>query len=402
MDIDDHRAIANRLDLFHQQEDGPGMVFWHPRGYALYRVIEDYIRARMRRAGFREIRTPELLARSLWEASGHWEKFGDNMFAFDDGERAFALKPMSCPGHIQVFNKRLRSHRDLPLRYAEFGACHRNEPSGALQGLMRTRAFVQDDAHIFCTEAQIEGEVARFCELLGAVYSDFGFPQFTIGLSTRPPVRAGSDEMWDRAEAALAAAAHAAGLAPRPQPGEGAFYGPKLEFILADRHGREWQCGTIQLDFVLPERLDVAYIDAANQRVRPAMIHQAVLGSIERFLAMLLEHYRGRLPLWLAPDQLVVASIGEAQATYATRVADAFQQQDFRVALDIRPERLSRKIVDAREACIPLLIAVGAREAQAGTVSLRRDDGSQTALPLAEAIEMLHPDAFPSSASGRA
>jgi threonyl-tRNA synthetase len=401
MDIDDHRAIANRLDLFHQQEEGPGMVFWHPRGYALYRLVEDYIRGRMRRAGFREIRTPELLARSLWEASGHWQKFGDNMFAFDDGERAFALKPMSCPGHIQVFNKRLRSHRDLPIRYAEFGACHRNEPSGALQGLMRTRAFVQDDAHIFCTEAQIEGEVARFCDLLRAVYRDFGFPDFTVGLSTRPPQRAGSDEMWDRAEAALAAAAEAAGLAPRLQPGEGAFYGPKLEFILEDRHGREWQCGTIQLDFVLPERLDVTYIDAANQRVRPAMLHQAVLGSIERFLAMLLEHYRGRLPLWLAPDQLVVASIGEAQAAYAARVADAFAQQDFRVALDVRPERLSRKIVDAREAGIPVLIAVGVREAQAGTVSLRRDDGSQTALPLAQAIELLRPDAFPSSASGR-
>jgi threonyl-tRNA synthetase len=394
MDIDDHRAIGNRLDLFHQQEEGPGMVFWHPRGYAVYRVIEDYIRRRMRRVGFREIKTPQLLARSLWEASGHWEKFGENMFSFEDGERAFALKPMSCPGHLQVFNKRTRSYRDLPLRYCEFGACHRNEASGALHGLMRTRAFVQDDAHIFCTEEQIEGEVQRFCELLRAVYADFGFPDFIVGFSTRPSVRAGSDELWDRAEAVLAAAARAAGLAPRLQAGDGTFYGPKLEFIPRDRRGREWQCGTIQLDFVLPERLGAAYVDADNQRRRPAMMHQAVFGSIERFLAMLLEHHGGDLPLWLAPEQLVVASIGEAQAGYAQRVADAFAKADFRVALDVRPERLPRKIVDARESGIPLLIAVGARESKSETVSLRHRDGRQSTLGLAEAVEVLRPDAF--------
>jgi threonyl-tRNA synthetase len=394
MDIDDHRAIANRLDLFHQQEEGPGVVFWHPRGYAIYRVIEDYIRRRMRRAGFREIRTPQLLARSLWEASGHWERFGDDMFAFADGERSFALKPMSCPGHLQVFNKRTRSYRDLPLRYCEFGACHRNEASGALHGLMRTRAFVQDDAHIFCTEEQIEEEVRRFCEMLRAVYADFGFPDFIVGFSTRPSLRAGSDETWDRAEAMLSAAARAAGLSPRLQVGEGTFYGPKVEFILRDRQGREWQCGTIQLDFVLPERLDAAYVDADNQRRRPAMMHQAILGSIERFLAVLLEHHGGDLPLWLAPDQLVVTSIGEAQAAYAERVADTFAQADFRVALDIRPERLPRKIVDARESGIPLLIVVGAREAKDEAVSLRYRDGRQSVLPLVRAIETLRPEAF--------
>jgi threonyl-tRNA synthetase len=394
MDIDDHRAIGNRLDLFHQQEEGPGVVFWHPRGTAVYRVIEDYIRRRMRRAGFQEIRTPQLLARSLWEASGHWEKFGDSMFAFEDGERAFALKPMSCPGHLQVFNKRTRSYRDLPLRYCEFGACHRNEASGALHGLMRTRAFVQDDAHIFCTESQIESEVQRFCELLRAVYADFGFPEFVAGFSTRPAVRAGSDALWDRSEAMLLAAARAAGLDPHLQPGDGTFYGPKLEFALRDRQGRAWQCGTIQLDFVLPERLGAEYVDADNQRRRPAMMHQAVLGSIERFLAMLLEHHGGDLPLWLAPEQLMVASIGEAQAAYAERVADAFAQAEFRVAFDTRSERLPRKIVEARENGIPVLIAVGAREAERETVSLRYRDGRQEVLPLAGAIEALRPQAF--------
>lgn len=394
MDIDDHRAIANRLDLFHQQEEGPGVVFWHPRGYAVYRVIEDYIRRQMRRAGFSEIKTPQLLARSLWEASGHWEKFGDDMFAFADGERAFALKPMSCPGHLQVFNKRTRSYRDLPLRYCEFGACHRNEASGALHGLMRTRAFVQDDAHIFCSEEQIVGEVRRFCEMLRAVYGDFGFPDFVVGFSTRPAVRAGSDETWDRAEAMLSAAARAAGLNPRLQAGEGTFYGPKLEFILRDRQGREWQCGTIQLDFVLPERLGAEYVDAENKRRRPVMMHQAILGSIERFLAMLLEHHRGDLPLWLAPEQLMIASIGEAQATYAEQVADAFAAADFRVALDVGPERLPRKIVEARENGIPLLLAVGAREAKHETVALRYRDGRQSVLPLSAAIETLRPEAF--------
>ncbi len=389
MDQHDHRAIGNRLDLFHQQEEGPGMVFWHPNGLAVYRAIEDYIRRLMREAGFREIRTPQLLARSLWEASGHWEKFGDDMFVLGDGERALALKPMSCPGHIQIFNKRIRSFRDLPLRFCEFGACHRNEPSGALQGLMRTRAFVQDDAHIFCTEAQIETEVARFCALLRRAYNDFGFPDFTVGFSTRPAIRAGSDALWDHAEAALEAAGRAAGLALRPLPGEGTFYGPKLDFTLRDRAGRDWQCGTVQLDFVLPERLAAEYIDSSGDRVRPVLIHHAVLGSIERFLGMLLEHYRGSLPLWLAPEQVMVAGISERQADYARNVAAVFEKRELRVRIDAGPERLARKVSAAHEAGIPILAAVGPQEERGGTVSLRRRDGSRTTLAVDAAASML-------------
>lgn len=403
MDQFDHRAIGNRMELFHQQEEGPGAVFWHPRGYALYHAVEDYIRRRMRRAGFLEIRTPQLLARSLWERSGHWEKFRDNMFVVADEARAYALKPMSCPGHVQIFNKRVRSFRDLPLRLCEFGACHRDEPSGALQGLMRTRAFVQDDAHVFCADDQVVGEVARFAAMLREIYADFGFPEFTVGFSTRPLQRAGSDETWDRAEAALAQAAREAGLEYRLQPGEGAFYGPKLEFILHDRAGREWQCGTVQLDFVMPERLDAAYTDAANERVRPAMIHHAVLGSLERFIAMLLEHYQGNLPFWLAPEQVLVATIEPAQAPYARRVVERLAEADLRAAIDARPERLPRKIVDARERGFPLLLAVGAREAASGTVALRWRDGAQESLPLEEAASRLQRLAPPASgASGRA
>jgi threonyl-tRNA synthetase len=395
MDAQDHRAIGNRLDLFHQQEEGPGMVFWHPRGYALWRVIEDHIRRRMRAAGFQEIRTPQLLARSLWETSGHWEKFGQNMFACDDGERQFALKPMSCPCHVQVFAKRQRTWRDLPLRYAEFGACHRAEPSGALMGLMRTRSFVQDDAHIFCREDQIVGEVARFCELLRRIYVEFGFPDFRVGFSTRPAVRAGSDEVWDRAEAALAEAAGAAGLDYRVQPGEGAFYGPKLEFILGDNRGREWQCGTVQLDFVLPERLDAHYADETNGRARPVMIHHAVLGSLERFIGMLLEHHGGVLPLWLAPDQVTVAPVGEMGERYAPRVQAAFEDAGLRTALDIRPERLARKVVDARADGVPYLAVVGRHESETETVTLRARDGAQVRLGLAEAAGRLAAEARP-------
>jgi len=395
MHHDDHRSLGNRLDLFHQQEEGPGVVFWHPRGAALYRVVEGYIHRRMAAAGFREVRTPQLLSRRLWEASGHWEKFGDEMFACGEGERVVALKPMSCPGHIQIFNKRVRSWRDLPLRLCEFGACHRNEPSGALHGLMRTRAFTQDDAHIFCREDQVEAEVARFCALLRRVYADFGFPDFSVGFSTRPAVRAGSDDLWDRAEAQLAAAAQAAGLAPRLQPGEGAFYGPKLEFKLRDSLGRDWQCGTVQLDFVLPERLEAEYVDASGQRVRPVMIHHAVLGSLERFLAMLLEHFAGQLPLWLAPDQVAVAPISPAQGEYVGAVAAALEEAGLRVALDDRAERLPRKIVDARERGIPLFLAAGALEAESGTVSLRRRDGSQSSHALAEAVALLRAEAAP-------
>lgn len=389
MQPNDHRAIGNRLQLFHQQEEAPGMVFWHPRGFALYRVIEDYIRHRMRQAGFREIRTPQMLTRSLWEQSGHWEKFGENMFALEDGHRPFALKPMSCPCHVQIFRKQVRSFRELPLRYAEFGACHRNEPSGALQGLMRTRAFVQDDAHIFCREDQIEHEVANFAAMLRLVYGDFGFPDFRVGFSTRPVRRAGDDALWDRAEAALANAARRAGLDYIEQPGEGAFYGPKLDFILNDARGRDWQCGTVQLDFVLPGRLGAEYVDADNQRQQPVLIHHAVLGSMERFIGMLLEHHEGRLPFWLAPDQVLVASIRPAQAEYAATVVAGLEAAGFRAVLDERPERLSRKVLDAHALHIPVLLAVGVQEAAAGQVAWREAAGGASIMPLAQAIDRL-------------
>ena len=378
----DHRAIGNRMDLFHFQEEAPGMAFWHPRGFAIYRIIEDAIRKRMRAAGFGEVRTPQVLDRALWEASGHWQKFGDNMFTLAGAPAERALKPMSCPGHVQIFKKRLRSVHDLPLRFAEFGACLRNEPSGALLGLMRTQAFVQDDAHIFCTEDQMEAEIVRFCQLLQAVYADFGFDDYAVALATRPAERAGSDAVWDEAERRLAEAADAAGLAFDVKAGEGAFYGPKLEFILRDNRGRAWQCGTVQADLVLPERLDASYMDADNRRRRPVMLHQAVLGSVERFIGMLLEHHNGNLSLWLAPDQIVVAAIGAQQNGYCAAVADRLGAWGYRVQCDTRPERLAKKIVDARQAGIPILLAVGAREAEAGTVSLRWPDGRQAAMDL--------------------
>lgn len=395
MDDDDHRAIANRMDLFHQQEEGPGMIFWHPHGFALYRVIEDYIRSRMRRAGFREIRTPQLLSRALWERSGHWEKFGDNIFSLGEGERVAALKPMSCPAHVQVFNRGVRSFRDLPYRLCEFGLCHRDEPSGALHGLLRTRAFVQDDAHVFCSEDQVEREVAAFCALLRSVYADFGFDRVDVAFSTRPEIRAGDDGAWDEAEARLEAAARRAGVHYEVDPGEGAFYGPKLDFSLRDQNGRRWQCGTIQLDLVLPERLGARYVDAAGQERRPVMLHHAVLGSVERFIGMLLEHYRGDLPAWLAPEQAVVASIAREQAGYAAAVANRLEDAGLRVAVDDRPERLAKKIVDARRSGIPLLLAVGAREARDGTVALRRRNGDQTVLPLDAAADGLVSECAP-------
>jgi threonyl-tRNA synthetase len=385
----DHRALGNRLDLFHQQEDAPGMVFWHPRGAVLYRVLENYISRQMRRAGFHEVRTPQLLARSLWERSGHLEKFGQNMFMVDDGERVLALKPMNCPGHIQIFNKRVRSYRDLPFRLCELGACHRNEQSGALAGLMRTRAFEQDDAHIFCRTDQIDEEVHRFCVLLKTIYLDFGFPDYAVKLSTRPVARAGSDAVWDRAEAALESAAKTSELQFSVQPGEGAFYGPKLEFLLRDRHGREWQCGTLQLDFVLPERLDALYVDQESQRVRPVMIHHAILGSLERFAAILLEHHRGDLPLWLAPEQVVVAPVSDAQIEYARKVAAAFDEDGLRTVLDDRGETLSRRVVYAFESGIPVFAAVGARDEQDGTVALRRRSGRPVTMPVVEAARQL-------------
>jgi threonyl-tRNA synthetase len=389
MDNYDHRVLGPRLDLFHQQDDAPGTVFLHPRGVTLYRLIEDYVRQAMRCGGFSEVRTPQLLARSLWERSGHWAKFGDNMFAFADGERAYALKPMNCPGHIQLFNQQIRSYRDLPLRFSEFGACHRYEPSGALHGLMRARAFTQDDAHVFCLPEHVNGEVASFCKMLRSVYARFGFEEFVVGFSTRPAAREGSGEIWDRAESLLAEAGRAAGLEFRLQPGEGAFYGPKLEFFLKDRDNREWQCGTIQLDLILPERLDAAAVDSSGSRVRPMMIHQAVLGSIERFMAILLEHRRGVLPFWLAPEQVVVAPVSAIHREYALRVMNTFNVAGLRCVIDDAEETLSRRIVAARNKDIPIFATIGAREIDNGTIALRERNGTQSIHSIAEAIKWL-------------
>jgi threonyl-tRNA synthetase len=389
MDPYDHRLLGPRLGLFHQQDEAPGAAFWHPRGATLYRLIESYIRREMQRAGFHEIRTPQLLSRSLWERSGHWAKYADNMFAFAEGDRAFALKPMNCPGHVQMFRQRIRSYRELPLRFSEFGACHRYEPSGALHGLMRARAFTQDDAHVFCLPEHINKEVARFSELLRRVYARFGFGEFIVGFSTRPAMREGSDAVWDEAEALLASAARDAGLGFREQPGEGAFYGPKLEFILQDRDGREWQCGTIQVDLVLPERLDAQVVTAMGSSIRPVMLHHAVLGSIERFAAVLLEHHRGALPFWLAPEQVVICPISEEHHDYASNVADAFNAADVRCVIDSADESLSRRIVSAHEKRIPIVCTVGAKERATASVSLRDREGRQTVLNLADAIQWL-------------
>ncbi len=382
MDELDHRSLGNRLDLFHLQEDAPGMPFWHPRGYAVYRVLEDYVRGRMRRLGYREIRTPQLMPRSLWEASGHWQKFRSGMFAMraEDG-REMALKPMSCPCHVQVFNKGLRSWRDLPVRYAEFGACHRDEPSGSMHGLMRTRSFEQDDAHVLCREDQVAGEVARFVRLLGEVYAELGFDPPAVALSTRPAERAGDDALWDRAEAMLSEAAAACGLDPAVQPGEGAFYGPKLEFSLRDRLGRSWQMGTVQLDFVLPGRLGASYVDEGSGRSVPVMIHHAVLGSLGRFLAVLLEHHGGALPYWLSPEQVAVCPISDAHGAYAVEVLDALLDAGVR-AVGMPDGSLPRRIVAAKAAEIPVVAVVGGREAEARSVNLRLRDGSRHDVPL--------------------
>jgi len=386
----DHRSLGNRLDLFHQQEDAPGMVFWHPRGWVLYRLIEDHIRRRMRGAGYREVRSPQILAQSIFRQSGHLEKAADTMFHFvqDDG-RAWAVKPVSCPGHIQIFNQRLRSFRDLPMRYCEFGCVHRDEPSGALHGLMRARQFTQDDAHVFCTADQVEAEVLHFCRLQKLIYADFGFERFEVRFSTRPEQRAGDDALWDKVEAALDAAARAAGLEPILQPGEGAFYGPKLEFHLQDRLGRWWQCGTVQLDSVLPERMGVAYRDEQNGRAVPVILHHAVLGSLERFIGILLEQHDGALPLWLSPEQIVLASIGSEQGDYAAELCQRFDAAGFRAVLDDGPDTIARKIVAAHEASIPLVGVVGAREARNGTIALRHRDGAQEVLPVETAIAKL-------------
>ena len=387
----DHRKLGRQLGLFHLQEEAAGSVFWHAKGWVLYREIEAYVRRRLDAAGYSEVKTPQLVDRSLWEASGHWEKFGENMFtAQSEDERTLALKPMNCPCHVQIFRQGIKSYRDLPLRMAEFGSCHRNEPSGALHGIMRVRAFTQDDAHIFCTEDQITAESVKFCSLLQSVYADFGFHEVRVKFSDRPEVRAGDDATWDRAEAALTDATKAAKLDTILNPGEGAFYGPKLEFVLRDAIGRDWQCGTLQVDFVLPDRLDAEYVSEDGNRHRPVMLHRAILGSMERWIGILIEQYAGRMPAWLAPVQIVVASITDQANDYAREVAAAAADLGLRVETDLRNEKISYKVREHSVMKVPFILAVGGREAEAGTVALRRlGSNEQQVIDMAEALATL-------------
>ena len=387
----DHRKIGRAMDLFHIQEQAVGSIFWHPKGWALYRTVESYMRRRLEKSGYQEVKSPQLIDRKLWEASGHWDKFREEMFTtHDDGDaRILALKPMNCPGHVQIFRQGLKSYRELPLRLAEFGACHRNEPSGALHGIMRVRAFTQDDAHIFCTPEQINSEVEAFCTLLLDVYADFGFDKVAVKFSDRPEVRAGSDSTWDNAEAALRDAIDAVGLSYSVNPGEGAFYGPKLEFVLQDAIGREWQCGTMQVDFVLPEQLEASYIDSQSQRQRPVMLHRAILGSFERFLGILIEHYAGLFPLWLAPTQAIVATVVSDANPYAEEVVARLTAAGLRVEGDTRNEKISYKIREHVEARVPLILVVGRQEAEQGSVTLRRLGEKAQQLLSLDAVEAL-------------
>jgi len=393
----DHRRLGRELDLFHLQEEAVGSIFWHPKGWKLFRIIEDYMRRRLDAAGYQEVKGPQLLDRSLWETTGHWENFRENMFIAESrDEKILALKPMNCPGHVLIFRNRLRSYRELPLRLAEFGSCHRNEPSGALHGIMRVRAFTQDDAHIFCTADQVTSEAIAFCELLLSIYRDFGFADVAIKFADRPPHRTGSDEVWDRAEHDLKAAVEAAGLSYTVNPGEGAFYGPKLEFVLRDALGRDWQCGTLQLDFNMPERLGATYVGEDGGRHVPVMLHRAILGSFERFIGILIEHYAGNLPLWLAPVQAVVASITEEASPYAEEVARELTAAGLRAIADPGNEKISYKVREHSLAKVPLILAVGRREAEQRTISLRRlGSPAQEALALGEAIARLKVEAVP-------
>jgi threonyl-tRNA synthetase len=382
----DHRKLARQLDFFHIQEEAPGMIFWHHRGWTLYRGIEQYIREVLAQHGYVEVRTPQVIDRSLWERSGHWEKFADDMFTTRSENREYAVKPMNCPGHIQIFNQGLRSYRDLPLRMAEFGSCHRNEASGTLHGLMRLRNFVQDDAHIFCTEDQIQAEVAAFIDLLFGVYADFGFHEVVIKLSTRPEKRVGSDAVWDKAEQALAVALDGKGLDWELQPGEGAFYGPKIEFSLRDSLGRVWQCGTIQVDFSMPERLGAEYVAEDGSRRVPVMLHRAILGSLERFIGILIEEHAGKLPTWLAPVQVVVLNITDAQGGYAQEVAKALRDQGFRAETDLRNEKIGLKIREHTLQRVPYLLIVGGREMENRTVAVRSQGGVDFGAMAVEAL----------------
>ncbi|MBN3724377.1 threonine--tRNA ligase [Burkholderia sp. Ac-20379] len=389
----DHRKLAKQLDLFHMQEESPGMVFWHPKGWTLWQQIEQYIRRRLNAVGYLEIKTPMIMDRSLWEASGHWQNYRENMFTTESEKRDYAIKPMNCPGHVQVFNHGLRSYRDLPLRYAEFGSCHRNEASGALHGLMRVRGFVQDDAHIFCTEDQFISESIAFNELAMSIYKDFGFDQIAIKLSLRPDQRAGTDETWDRAEQGLRDALTACGLEWEELPGEGAFYGPKIEYHIKDALGRSWQCGTLQLDMVLPERLGAEYVAEDNSRRRPVMLHRAIVGSMERFLGILIEHHAGAMPSWLAPVQVVVMNIAENQAEYVQAVTQSLQKQGLRVEADLRNEKISYKIREHTLEKVPYLLVAGEKEREAQTVAVRARGGVDLGvMPVEAFVERLQQD----------
>ncbi|MGI4852156.1 MAG: threonine--tRNA ligase [Janthinobacterium lividum] len=392
----DHRKLGREMNLFHLQEEAPGAIFWHPKGWTLYRGLRDYIRKRISKAGYVEVNTPIMVDRALWEASGHWEKFREAMFtSSEDENKTLVVKPMNCPCHVQIFKQgAVKSYRDLPLRMAEFGACHRNEPSGSLHGIMRVRSFVQDDAHIFCTEDQITAETKIFCDLLLSVYKDLGFNEVQVKFSTRPDIRAGSDDIWDKAEEALRTATEATGLPFTINPGEGAFYGPKLEFVLRDAIGRDWQCGTLQVDFVLPERLGALYTAEDGMRRRPVMLHRAILGSLERFTGVLIEHFSGKFPLWLAPTQVAIASITSEANDFAQEAFDLLKKHDIRVELDIRNEKINYKIRELSLQKTPYIFVIGKREAEQGTIALRKlgSDG-QEILNLQEALAKIKKEA---------
>ncbi len=383
----DHRKIAKKLDLFHTQEEAPGMVFWHSKGWTIYKVLEDYMRNVLNRQGYQEVKTPQVVDRSLWERSGHWDKFSDMMFTTHSESRDYAVKPMNCPCHVQIFNQGLKSHKELPLRLAEFGSCHRNEPSGTLHGLMRVRNFTQDDAHIFCTEAQMQDEVSRFIDLLYDVYRDFGFEEVLLKLSTRPEKRVGSDEVWDRSEAALEEALNSKGLDWELLPGEGAFYGPKIEFSLKDCIGRVWQCGTIQVDFSMPGRLSAQYVSDDQSRQVPVMLHRAILGSFERFIGILIEHYEGAFPFWLAPEQVAILNITDRQTDFCQNLSESLQDLGYRVKLDLRNEKIGFKIREHTLNKVPYLLVIGDKEVENQTVAVRTRTGEDLGVMTLETLE---------------
>jgi threonyl-tRNA synthetase len=383
----DHRRLGREMDLFHFQEEAAGMAFWHPKGWRLYQALEQYMRDKLDANGYVEVKTPQLVDRVLWERSGHWDKFREHMYTSESEERVFALKPMNCPGAVQIYKQNLKSYRDLPLRLGEFGSCHRYEPSGALHGLMRVRAFTQDDGHIFCTEDQITDESKKFCDLLMEIYADLGFEDVHVKFADRPETRVGDDGIWDRSEQALRTAVEATGIPYTMNPGEGAFYGPKLEFVLRDAIGRDWQCGTLQVDFNLPELLDATYVDEESKRQRPVMLHRAILGSFERFIGVMIEHYAGRLPLWLSPVQVVIATITNEADDYAQAAAAELAAAGVRVELDLRNEKIGYKVREHSLKKVPIIAAAGAREAENRSLALRRlGDRGQETLALDDAI----------------